>query len=341
MIYIRTDANPEIASGHIMRCLSIAEAAKKLGEDSTFILADAHAIELINKKGFQHIVLGTKWNAMEDELPILINIIKKLHIQKLLIDSYVVTYDYLNCVNKEAAVFYIDDLDAFRYPVAGIICYSSCWEHFKYEKKYPNTKLFLGSQYIPLRKEFCKTKPKNYLAEKDTHSLLLMSGGSDKKNIMGSIMSKLNLKKFSQINVICGMFNDHYDRLISDYYAVDNVFIHSSTQEIHKYMKNADFAISAGGTTLFELCACGTLTTAFSIAENQIENSKILHDKGILRYSGDAAAKHLVDRIINDLELYISLPVEDKQRISDRMRNYVDGMGAYRIARELAGRSLQ
>ncbi len=40
MLYIRTDMNPSIATGHMMRCLSIADAAASLGEDVTFILAD-------------------------------------------------------------------------------------------------------------------------------------------------------------------------------------------------------------------------------------------------------------------------------------------------------------
>ena len=44
-VIIRADGNREIAMGHMMRCLSIADAAAKLGESTTFILADGQAVD--------------------------------------------------------------------------------------------------------------------------------------------------------------------------------------------------------------------------------------------------------------------------------------------------------
>ena len=52
MLYIRTDMNSIIATGHVMRCLAIADAAKKAGKNTTFILADKQAIEVIHERGY-------------------------------------------------------------------------------------------------------------------------------------------------------------------------------------------------------------------------------------------------------------------------------------------------
>ena len=51
MLYVRADMNNIIATGHIMRCLAIADAAADLGEDTTFILADDKAAGFIQERG--------------------------------------------------------------------------------------------------------------------------------------------------------------------------------------------------------------------------------------------------------------------------------------------------
>ena len=65
MVYIRVDMNEQIATGHMMRCLSIADALRDLGEQVTFILADEQAINLLKQRGYDAIVLHTQWNDMD------------------------------------------------------------------------------------------------------------------------------------------------------------------------------------------------------------------------------------------------------------------------------------
>ena len=90
-IYIRADMNEIIATGHVMRCLSIADAAKEQGKETIFIVADEKPIEMLKKRGYEAIVLHTLWNTMEEEIDVLIPLIQLHNIQKLLIDSYQVT----------------------------------------------------------------------------------------------------------------------------------------------------------------------------------------------------------------------------------------------------------
>ena len=71
MLYIRTDMNDKIATGHIMRCLSIANAVREYGEETIFILADEQAVEILKMQQYEYIVLHTKWDQMDSELSIL------------------------------------------------------------------------------------------------------------------------------------------------------------------------------------------------------------------------------------------------------------------------------
>ena len=71
MFYIRTDINEIIATGHVMRCLSIADAAKRQGEDVIFILSDENGKKYIEDRGYKIVVLnfrettkGNAWNPL-------------------------------------------------------------------------------------------------------------------------------------------------------------------------------------------------------------------------------------------------------------------------------------
>ena len=72
MIWIRTDGNPEIGSGHIMRCMSVAKELERLGKQVQFILADDAAVGLLESRGFEYRILHTCYQDMESELGVLI-----------------------------------------------------------------------------------------------------------------------------------------------------------------------------------------------------------------------------------------------------------------------------
>ncbi len=332
MLYIRTDMNRIIATGHMMRCLSIADAAKMRGEDTTFLLADDQAADLLTKRGYRYKILHTKWNEMEAELPVLLQYIKEWSIRAILIDSYQVTQEYLKRLSEAVKTFYIDDLNAFVYPVSGLICYASYWEKFHYPARYKNTKLYLGLQYAPLRKEFCGCKKK--LIKPLVKNLLLMSGGSDPYDILSKVLKKLEKSAFETIQVICGVYNTKYDALRKTYQSHKNICIQKATDHVDVCMKQADLAISAGGTTLYELCAVGTPTISYSFADNQLDNVKTFQRQGMIDYAGDARWDDVASRIVRLVEAQ-TVDAKMRAKRSENMQKLVDGKGAGRIAGQL------
>ena len=71
MICIRADANEKIGTGHVMRCMAIADAMKQCGQQVCFLIADKEGSRLLKNRNQQYLVLDTDYTALEEELPVL------------------------------------------------------------------------------------------------------------------------------------------------------------------------------------------------------------------------------------------------------------------------------
>ena len=69
MIWIRADANREIGTGHIMRCISIAHALEQCGQQVCFIIADGSGAPILENGGQEYRILDSDYRHMEDEFP--------------------------------------------------------------------------------------------------------------------------------------------------------------------------------------------------------------------------------------------------------------------------------
>lgn len=154
-IGIRVDANDTVATGHVMRCITIARQLIRLGGDVLFYTADAGAAELLGKAGMEYVCLNTRWDRMEEETAVLCEKLSETGCGKLLVDSYQVTAAYFEALKDCCKLIYIDDCFADMYPVDMIINYNAYHERFPYGEAYGGrTKLLLGTAYVPLREEF-------------------------------------------------------------------------------------------------------------------------------------------------------------------------------------------
>ncbi len=329
MIGIRTDMNGIIATGHMMRCLSIAQELRKQEKDVIFLLADGQALDLLDSRGFPYAVLHTRWDDLESELDVLAEVMKDKRVTKLLVDSYYVTESYLRQLSSMAEVAYLDDLNAFDYPVHHLICYANYWEDLNYQKHYEYTQFYMGPNYAPLRSAFryCKEHEIRPVAER----LLLLSGGADRYDVYGQLLDRLDLAQYKRIDVICGAYDQKYEALMHRFKDHANAAVHQAVTDIEKYMQAADLAVSAGGFTLYELCACGTPAVSFSLADNQLNNVKKFHADRVIEYAGDIRSDPVAEQILACLERYRRDWRERKQR-SIKMQQLADGRGAERIA---------
>ena len=303
MIAIRADANEHIASGHVMRCLSIADALFSLGEEVIFYTSDEYAIQMITNRGFKAVCLHSDWNDKDSETEAFITELKKSNPRLLLVDSYQVTHDYLEKLRKVVKLAYLDDLNSFDYPVDIVINYSIYAEDLDYP---PNKTYLLGTRYVPLRKQFDINDEilDRAIKERDMNKqILIMTGAADPyqlaSKIIDSILDEPNLNDYT-IAVIKGKF---WNEKLSNYR--DRVKIYENVENMASLMLRSTMAVSAGGSTLYELCACCVPTVTFSYADNQLGNVNGFADRDIMPYVGDVrTTKDISTLIVRNLLTY-------------------------------------
>ena len=330
-LYIRADMNAEIATGHVMRCLSIADAAAKMGIKCIFIAADENPKSVVEGRGHGFICLHTDWHNKESELPALKEIIIKNEVKHLIVDSYEVTTAYLRALNEITDVSYIDDVDAMEYPVNKIICYSRYADEFKDSVNYRGSELILGNEYTPIRDLYIGMPPKEI--SKKIGRVLLLSGGSDSCHAIKKILSVFEDLKDIDVQAICGRFNPDRDELMDKYKNSENIYLCDQLENLKEAMVKADVAISAGGSTLNELCAVGTPTITYSFADNQVPGVSRLHKDGIMDCAGDLRYDDVPSKVLKLLKKYND-PAFRKER-SLIMQELIDGRGAERIVRRI------
>lgn len=262
----------------------------------------------------------------------MVQVIRENNISRLLVDSYQVTNYYLKSLCKLVKLIYLDDSNAFHYPVHALICYANYWKKFRYEEQYPDTELYLGTKYVPLRQAFSDCPKKNVSLQ--IEKILIMSGGTDPYGVMDKLLVRLNRKQYKRIDVICGRYNGAYNSLCAKYAEESNIQIHRSVTDIDQYMKDADLAVSAGGTTLYELCACGTPAISYSFADNQLDNVRQFEEDNLIDYAGDARYENIAQNLVELVEKYQN-DYELRRDRSERMEKLIDGKGALRLAKIL------
>lgn len=350
-IAIQADGGTQIGMGHIMRTLVLAKELCKENEvfyicrveknrdgsqnyikDNNYEVASLEqlveyninyskyiqGIEKIINEGFKVKLLN------EDNL---IDELKNVKADLLITDSYSVDEKYFEetkkIFNKTA---YIDDVNKYYFDVDFLINQNSDAEDFQY-KVNSNTKLLLGAKYILLRDEF-KSIPKKRINDK-VCNIMITVGGSDSYNITEKILYCISELDYNFHVVIGPSFED---TSFVENFKNDRILFYYNAY-MCELMEKSDVAISACGSTLYELSACGVPTLGIIIADNQNGIANKLDDMGIINNLGwyDKISKadliNNIDKLADDYIL--------RKCLSEKASKLIDGKGAERIAKVL------
>jgi len=341
MIYLRTDGNENIASGHLMRCLTIARALKKKEAMPVFLVSDTASIDLLQTMftpeekmfhAFPIIHLQTAYDDLEQEIPVLERILTAQKPVSMLVDSYYASSAYFSSLSGLCPLAYLDDLQEFDAPLDLVINYdlapdTAFYQHAK--------KVLAGGIYTPLRDQFSLH---HYHVWEQVRDVLISTGATDPYQISANLLDNLlcdDRWADTCFHMITGPLHRSREHLLKLAAADKRVCLHENVQDMASLMAECDLALSAGGTTLYELCAIGVPSLSFIIADNQLPCVQDFAAADLVPTLGDVRTN---DSFITDAANALCHLAQDHARRTDqsfRMRMAIDGAGADRIADEL------
>lgn len=319
-ILIITEGSREIGFGHITRCTSIYQAFEDRGEAPVFIVnGDESAKSLFAGKKAE-IFDWTK------EIGRLESIIEKADI--IAVDSYTAGIEfYRKFCSASKTVLFIDDFNRLEYPGGTVLNGTIYAEEIPYKLKNA-LKYLLGVKYMPLRREFWKTKEP--AIKNNIETIMVTFGGDDFGNVTPKVLKFLCAKYpgISKKVVIGGGFRNKAEiKAAADKNTelVENL----DASEMAQLMASVELAISAGGQTLYELAAVGVPAISVQVADNQKHNVEGWEKAGFTKHVGNHKDPGLIDNITAAIRFYEGK--EERIRSSAIGRAFCDGRGCERV----------
>lgn len=338
-LLIRADGNANIGAGHIMRCMSIGNAARKLDVDVCFVTADESFLAVLKNNDFKVYVLNSDYKKMEDELDKLLPLLREEKPDRIILDSYYVTAKYMETIKQYSELVYIDDVLSFPYPADTLINYNIYACEKQYTDLYASRelpKMLLGCRYVPLRDEFQTGKVVEI--KNDVKSVLFSAGGADPERIaLRFVKNVVSNERFNDtvFHIVLGSFEPDKDEIEAISRSHSNIVTHSNVSRMSDLMLQCDLAISAAGSTLYELCACGVPTITYVLADNQLPGATAFSNLDIMISAGDDRVDgKLIDNIIREIT-NVSCNVEKRRGMQHKGLSSIDGKGAKKIVQEI------
>lgn len=311
-VVIRADASVDIGTGHVMRCLTLANMLARRGAGVTFICREhaGHLCDQIEAAGFsvsrlkplaaaQDAALTGKArvrSAWEIDAEQSCEAVGTAAVDLLVVDHYELDERW-ECALRPMTrrILVLDDLADRRHD-CDVLLDSNL--HDGPEARYaglvsPATRVFIGPRYALLRAEFESVAAR--VRGDGVHQLLVYFGGADPSNEALKVMLALRAlaAKAPRAVLVLGPINPHADEIRKAAYGMERIEVLEATRDMAQLMAGADLAAGTCGGAAWERCVVGLPTLVVVNAANQRDDARILHALGAVRNLGDAHATRI------------------------------------------------
>lgn len=328
-LVFRCDANGAIGTGHVMRCLALAQAWQDAGGSVAFATAElplglaarlrAEAVGLTNVKH----VPGTP-----DDADTTIRFAQEAGAGWVVVDGDRFGVDFLERIRELGLrVFLIDDFARREsYPADLILNPNIGASEDHYRRPDGKVPLLLGSPYTLLRREFTSWQAERSFGSRGA-SVLVTLGGSDPENLAPRIARAFAGCDSMRVTVIAGAGYEHLDELRA--ISGKNICAVFNPPNMPDLMHEAAVAVTAAGGTLWELLYMGCAALSYSRNSVQARVVRLVSERGAARDMGDVRDFDASALVAAIEELLSSQSVREDMAI--RGRQLVDGRGANRV----------
>jgi UDP-2,4-diacetamido-2,4,6-trideoxy-beta-L-altropyranose hydrolase len=332
-LFVRADAGTQMGTGHIMRCLALAQAWQDEGGQCTF-LTSAQGNPLLGRLHDEGLEVRLLERVFPDpaDLRGVTQALAENPAAWLVLDGYHFDDAYQQGLRRAGARLLVVD-DEGRLPAyhADFVLNQNLHaEAVDYVA--PGARLLRGPRFALLRRQFKKWRDWNRTLPEVARKLLITMGGADLDNVTFKVLQalkRLGVRDWEALIVI-GAANPHGASL--EVGARECPFparLERGLLDMPAAMAWADIAVAAAGSTCWELCFMGLPSILIELAANQAALSQQLDVLGAAQNAGPQATVDVL-ALADWLE---SLAGDSRRRavMSRAGRQVVDGHGASRV----------
>jgi len=341
-LLVRADASPTIGWGHAIRSLALAQTWITSGKRATLLSCELPPPIAYEWEASGACVLplqsqsGTPADATEAG-----RAARDSGASWVVLDGNIFHADYHR--ELQAAGLRVLRIDDGRCPAAArcsdiVLNQNVNASAGLYSSGNPHCTLLLGPRYALLRQIFLDPWPARPISHRVQRVLVTM-GGSDPANVTMKALDALRsiADHLMEVVAVVGGSNSHLSQLKRQITSFPcSCRIEVSPRDIAHWMAWADLAISAAGTTCWELAHLGLPSVLVACAEDQSPVAGYLHEHGYALSLGwhPAVSAGTIARAVTEL----SESPERRAALSAAGKSLVDGKGAERVARTMTAR---
>ncbi|PIE75818.1 UDP-2,4-diacetamido-2,4,6-trideoxy-beta-L-altropyranose hydrolase [bacterium DOLJORAL78_65_58] len=338
-LVIRVDASARIGSGHFMRCLALAQAWPRDRGPVVFVMAEAEGTvaDRLAQEGFQLVSCPGPVASPEDGAALLATT-RDVGAEWLVVDGYRFDTAYLARLTGHACRLLVvdDDGAAGLPPVDAVLNQNLHAEAALYPDLPAMSRLLAGPRYQLMRREFLVGPRPAASAADPARNLLVTLGGGDPYRTGETVLEALELLPTADLEVrlLAGVRPERLAELTDRARRLrQRVEILPQVADMPAQLAWADLAVTAGGSTLWELAYMGVPALVTVLADNQEPSSRLLAERGAIRRLGRAET---LDAATVAAALGTLLTdAAARQAMVAAGRDLIDGRGAERVVRTM------
>jgi len=361
-IAFRADASIQIGIGHVMRCLTLAEALRSQGHECTFICRNhpGNLAELIEERGFQVLMLnlevparegtdskgdsavahaewlGASWQTDAEQT---LSALAGINADWLVVDHYAVDARWESRVSTRVKdVMVIDDIADRPHECNVLLDQNLGRKAQDYDRLVPETcTRLIGPSYALLRPEFAELRERSLDRRHmpELKRILITLGGVDRDNVTGRVLGTLaqsTLPPETELDVVMGASAPALEAVRQQAERLPfQASVSVNVRDMAERMCMADLCIGAAGSTSWERCCLGLPSIMVVLAENQRGIGQALEQSGAAYLVANEELPASLGRALNKLIVSSSALIS----LAAHAEGICDGLGSFRLVKEL------
>lgn len=363
-VAIRVDASMTMGTGHVMRCLTLADALLTRGVHCHFICRGhpGHMIDAIRQRGFEVTALPAGASGFQlapaGEVPLpahadwlacdwqadaelTLHAAETIKPDLLVVDHYAIDFRWENVLRAVVpSLMVVDDLADRRHACDFLL--DQNWFGGDMQSRYQglvpeHCLLMLGPGLALLKPEYATLRSLMPPRDGEIRRVLVFMGGSDPADTTSKVMEALDQPGLEHlvVDLVLGLNHPDPEGLARKMAERHATHVHRGLSSLAGWMARADLMISAGGSTSWERMCLGLPAIVISIADNQTVTSAAMAEAGYIDFLGGCADVS-IDAIAGAVRRCMGNPSR-LTKMSRVSQDLVPGNGTQRVCDLLLG----